>query len=256
MNRRYVILSGLWVLAAVAAGCTPLRGSRPDAPVPPPLGEYRLTNGAPPSGFGEVVPVGGTQPVDAGGTGKFDLSGGQPVGTFQSPPVGQPLPPPRPALPPLPPPGEPKSLPPLPPGVLPVSPLTGSPTPSDPHLLTKPTASGRILGLGPNEVPTDRVLELARHLEVLLAQNRDLVARITELERLGAGREQALVEAIREVEAAENEVAKTRGIILTQKSEIVSLQDKIRQMEREDIDLLKLVIAAFEKLLPSPRREP
>jgi hypothetical protein len=125
-----------------------------------------------------------------------------------------------------------------------------------PNVRPDPTWNGGRLNLRPGEVPSDRVFDLTRQLELVLAQNRELSARIVELERQGIGREQALVEALREVEAAEAEVAKARGIIAGQKSDLTLLQAQIRQMEREDIELLRLVIAALEKTLPAGGRQP
>ncbi|AMV25025.1 hypothetical protein VT84_11555 [Gemmata sp. SH-PL17] len=286
MNRRYIILSGLFALAAVAAGCTPLRGSRPDATVvPPPYGKSAFGSSDKP-GSGGVIQAGATEPGEpVVGANKFELTGGQPVG-YQSSPPGQPLAQPRPtALPPanLPPvpgatghgtgtgtgsappvtaPGAPGN--PAAPGAPgnPVTPGTGVPggpgVPGapNPNVLPAPTVYGKTWNLGPNEVPTDRVVELTRQLELVFAQNRELVARIKELENQGLKREQALVEAMREVEAAQAEVDKARGIISTQKSDITALQEKIRQLEREDIEMLKLMIGALEKLLPPARREP
>lgn len=250
MNRRKVILSGLCALAAVATaatGCAPLSGSRPAPPVPPPLGKStpaRFDN--PPDGSGSgIVQTSGTLPADPGASNKLELAGGQPVGAFQTPtPVGgQPLPPPR-AIAGQP--GQPAAPAPLGPGMM----LPGDPLSGNPNVRVDPTWNGGKLGLRPGEMPTDRVIELTRQIELVLAQNRELAARITELERTGAGREQALTEALREVEAAETEVAKARGIITGQKSEIALLRDRIRQMEQEDIELLRLVISALEKALP------
>ncbi len=209
--------TALCVLLALVAGCMPLRSARPDAVVPPPLGSVKPAAVAPPS----VVPAGGNHPADPLAS-KFDQTG-LPVGS-QSSPAGQ-LPPPR-------------SM------------------PGD-HVRTDPTVYGGRLNLGPYETPADRVIDLTRQLEAVAAQNRGLLGRIRELEALGAGREHALNEALREVQAAEEEIAKTRGTLAGQKSEITALQEKIRQLEKEDIETLKLVIAALEKLLNSPpRREP
>ncbi|VTR96390.1 unnamed protein product [Gemmata massiliana] len=284
MNRRYIILSGLFALAAVAAGCTPLRGSRPDATVvPPPYGKSAF--GSPDkSAPGGVIQAGAKEPGEPiVGANKFELTGGQPVG-YQSSPPGQPLAQPRPTtLPPanLPPvpgatgngngtgsappvtgpgaPGNP-AAPGAPGGAAPGGPgapgTFGTPGAPNPNVLPAPTVYGKTWNLGPNEVPTDRVVELTRQLELVFQQNRELVARIKELETQGLKREQALVEAMREVEAAQAEVDKARGIISTQKSDITALQEKIRQLEREDIEMLKLMIGALEKLLPPARREP
>lgn len=247
MNRRKVILSGLCALAAVATaatGCAPLSGSRPAPPVPPPLGKSTPTgfDNAPGGSGSGIVQTSGTLPADPGTSNKLELAGGQPVGAFQTPtPVGgQPLPAPRTV------PGQPAPPAPLGPGLT----MPGDLLSGHPNVRMDPTWNGGKLGLRPGELPTDRVIELTRQIELVLAQNRELAARITELERTGAGREQALTEALREVEAAETEVAKARGIITGQKSEIALLRDRIRQMEQEDIELLRLVIAALEKALP------
>ena len=253
MTRRTIILSGLCAVAAVATGCMPLSGSRPPAPVPPPLGKSTpasFDNGS--GGSGGIVQTGGYQPADPPAPGRTELAGGQTVGAFQPPgaPAGQPLPAPRvtPAAPGTPASGAPAPLGPnlMMPGDLPLG----------PNYRTDPTWSGGKLALRPGEVPTDRVLELTRQLELALAQNRELSARIVELERQGAGREQALMEALREVAAAQEEVDKARGVISTQRSELVLLQDKIRQLEREDIELLRLVISALEKALPPGGKRP
>lgn len=255
MNRRNIVLSGLCAFAAVATGCMPLSGSRPAAPVPPPLGKSTpasFDNGAGGSG---VVQTGGYQTADAGGPSRPDLAGGQTVGSFQPPatgnaPAGQNLPAPRPTTAPSP--AQSTAPAPLGPGLM----MPGDVTGAGPNSRVDPTWSGGKLNLRPGEVPADRVFDLTRQLEVVLAQNRELSARIVELERQGAAREQALMEALREVEVAQAEVDKARGIISAQKSELALLQDKIRQMEREDIELLQLVIKALEKALPPAGGKP
>ncbi|MDY3556842.1 hypothetical protein R5W24_006015 [Gemmata sp. JC717] len=270
MNRRNIILSGLCALAAVATGCMPLSGLRPAAPVPPPLGKSTppgLDNGG--GGAGGIVQAGGTQAADPAGGGRADLAGGKTVGAYQppQPPAGA-LPPPG-MLPPAAPPSRTAAASPVPPAPAGAAGLVapGAPAPLGPGLTApgdgggpnsrgNPTWRGRQLDIGPGEVPADRVFELTRQLELVLAQNRELSARIVELERLGAAREQALMEALREVESAQAEVDKARGIISSQKSELALLQDKIRQMEREDIELLQLVIRALEKALPPAGGKP
>ncbi|AWM37378.1 hypothetical protein GobsT_46610 [Gemmata obscuriglobus] len=272
MNRRNIILSGLCALAAVATGCMPLSGLRPAAPVPPPLGKSTppgLDNGG--GGAGGIVQAGGTQTADPAGGGRGDLAGGKTVGAYQppQPPAGT-LPPPGMLPPGTQPPrtAAASPVPAAPPGAAGLTaPGTPAPAPLGPGLAAPgdgagpnsrfdPTWRGGRLDLRPGEVPADRVFELTRQLELVLAQNRELSSRIVELERQGAAREQALMEALREVESAQAEVDKARGIISTQKSELALLQDKIRQMEREDIELLQLVIRALEKALPPAGGKP
>jgi chromosome segregation ATPase len=122
----------------------------------------------------------------------------------------------------------------------------------DPHLRISPTVTGGRLNLGPGEVPTDRVVELSKQLEVLLAQNRDLLARIKELETLGVGREQALAEAMREIDTLTAASDKERAALQAQ---VLALQGRIKQLEEEDIIFLRAVLDALGKLLP-PEKKP
>jgi hypothetical protein len=124
--------------------------------------------------------------------------------------------------------------------------------PSDPHVRTTPTVTGERLNLGPSEIPADRVLGLTTQLELLLSQNRDLSARIKELEAQGKTREQALTEALREVDAASDAVQRAQLQIQSLQAQIVALQKKLQQMEEEDIRMLKAVIAALERFLNAP----
>jgi hypothetical protein len=110
-----------------------------------------------------------------------------------------------------------------------------------------PTVTGGALELAPWEVPTDRVVELSKQLELAQAQNRDLLARIKQLEGLGLGREQALVEAMREIDTVTTDAARTRAALQTQ---IAVLQDRIRRLEAEDVKFLQAVIDALKQLVP------
>ena len=112
--------------------------------------------------------------------------------------------------------------------------------------------TGGRLNLGPTEIPADRVVELAKHLETVLAQNRDLLARIRELEALGVGREQALAEAVREIDIVTADAAKTRAALQAQ---VLALQGKIKQLEEEDVEFLREVLKALNKLVP-PEKKP
>lgn len=149
-----------------------------------------------------------------------------------------------------------------PPGVpvAPVGPSVGNPQlyTGDPHIRGTPTVTGERLNLGPSEVPADRVLGLTTQLELLLNQNRDLSARIKELESQGNTREQALTEALREVDSASAAVQRAQTQIQSLQAQLLALQKKIQQMEEEDIRMLKAVIAALERYLNAPpdRRGP
>jgi len=133
----------------------------------------------------------------------------------------------------------------------PPSPWTGG----DPHQRSMPTVLGERLELGPADNPLERVVELTRELESLSLYNRSLQERIQQLEAQHQVREQALAEAMRQVETATQEVTRSRNQIGQLQNEVAMLQAQIRQMEKEDVELLRAVISTLEKLL-GERREP
>ena len=241
------------LVVALATGCGTLRGSRTAPVVPPMLPDPGNANTAP-------------NDASAGGYAQPGIPGGTVVaagGAVRQTPDGAALPPPRP-LPvppvwaagvPLPPGGQPPQMtPPAPvPGYTPQPPpLPPGSGGLDSHQRNYPTVTGGRLNLGPTEIPADRVVELAKHLETVLAQNRDLLARIRELEALGVGREQALAEAVREIDIVTADAAKTRAALQAQ---VLALQGKIKQLEEEDVEFLREVLKALNKLVP-PEKKP
>lgn len=132
----------------------------------------------------------------------------------------------------------------VPPGVVPFA--------SDPHVRAGPTATGAVLGLGPGESPLDRVLGMAQRLDACATETRGLQARVVALEAAAATREQALAEGLREVEAATGEVSRARAEQQSLRKEIADLKGRLRQVEKEDLDTLRSVIAALERLLEPP----
>lgn len=197
-------------------------GPLPSTPLPMPL---RVQPGGPPTGQAADPQAGSAAP---GSTGSV------PSSTPGMP--GSPTPPPQSGGAPL----------------LPGPWLGGSVPPFGPHVRSAPTAAGSLLNLGPGEVPTDRVVELARQLETATLQNQSLMGRIRDLEAAGLGREQALTEALREVEAASAEVAQARVDMQALRKEIGDLRERLEQVEKEDVETLRLVIAALERLLQQP----
>ena len=124
--------------------------------------------------------------------------------------------------------------------------------PTGPHVRNAPTAAGSLLNLAPGEAPVDRVVELARLLEAAGVENRALVGRIHALEATGIAREQALAEALREVETASTEVGRAKTDLEQMRKEITALKDRLEQVEKEDVETLKLVISALDKLVQNP----
>lgn len=161
-----------------------------------------------------------------------------PAATPTPPANPQPLPQPRPW--PSAAPGTPPSL---PSGAIPFA---------DPHLRGVPTVTGKHWELAPWETPADRLAELTAQLETVLAQNKALLARAKELETLGAGREQALVEAMREIDSVNAAAAQEKATLLAQ---VTALQKRLQQLEEDEIRFLEAVLEALRKLLP-PEKKP
>lgn len=264
MDARLIYLPGL-ALAALSAGCVGTRPAIFDGGGPPPAGAAEYAARA----------RGGTAPADArtGAAGPLQGSSYAPPGTTaarppadprgaagpwvtpasaQAPPPAAGLPPPNPAAQPGPPPlTNPAALS-APPGAVP----DGAMAPGGGHIRAVPTATGARLGLGPNEVPADRVVELSEKVQAAKFENQALISRIRELEAVAAGRETSLFEAIREVEAASAEVSKARADLAALRAEVAAARDRLRQIEKEDVDTLKAVIAGLEKLLQVPPARP
>ena len=123
---------------------------------------------------------------------------------------------------------------------------------ADPHTLSRPTAGGDRLNLGPGELPMDRALDLTRRIDAYRDENLVLKDRVRALEAKAVEREQALNEAVRDVEAATLEVARTRTEFRVLRKEIETLRDRLKQVEKDEVETLKVVIAALERLLRQP----
>jgi chromosome segregation ATPase len=120
-----------------------------------------------------------------------------------------------------------------------------------------PTAIGARLQLSPWEVPADRVVDLTRRLEAIVAYNATLEARIRELEARSISREHSIAEAVRDLEATEAELAKLKTAAKAAQDEAALYRARLQAVEKEDIETLKRMIAALEALFPAqPRREP
>jgi hypothetical protein len=239
---------------------SPPTSAAPVDPVPP--GNYQnyqpKAQAVPQSGpdaipGGTVVGAGGAAP--AASTPRLPADAQPMPMPAPTPPGGIPLVAPRPlptqpaaptGKPPQP--GAPGAFPGLPPGAVPTGPTAFA----DPHLRAFPTVTGDRLNLAPWEAPADRVVDLTRQLEALNAQNTILMARIKELDAQSAGREQALSEAAREVDATVAAAAKERAAL---EAQAAALRLRIRRLEEDDIAFLRAAIEALGRLLP-PEKKP
>ncbi len=119
-----------------------------------------------------------------------------------------------------------------------------------------PTVAGEMLNLGPNENPTEKAVQLAQGLAGAEAENRLLFFRLKTLETELETRSRSLAESSEEVDQATSEVAKTRLELQTLRKDVSALRDRLRQIEKEDVETLRSIVAALEKLLETSARPP
>lgn len=119
----------------------------------------------------------------------------------------------------------------------------------DPHARTMPTARGAVLNLGPDDQPLDRALDMNRRVEQLIVDNRTLIDRVNTLEARAKAREDVILEGFRDVEKAATEVSRSRNEMTIVRQEIIALRERVKRMEQDEIETLKKVIGALEKLL-------
>ena len=137
---------------------------------------------------------------------------------------------------------------------MPQTPVQPVPPPRDlgggnPNQLRAPTNTGLIGALGPHELPIDRMVDLAQRVQELVDENKKLQARIATLEANGLSREQALNEALREVDRATEGVTKARADLQALRAEIAALREKLKKMEKDELENLTKVIQALQQLL-------
>ena len=119
----------------------------------------------------------------------------------------------------------------------------------DEHKRDTPTVKGERLSLNPMETGIDRAVELAKKIEQLQAENKALLARIALLEQNATAREEAIAESVREVEAATVEVIRARNELKAYRAAVLTLKSQLRQMEQDEVETLKAIVAALEKVL-------
>jgi hypothetical protein len=121
--------------------------------------------------------------------------------------------------------------------------------PADPNVRQRPTATGGVFELGPHETAMDRAVELARKIEQVNQENIALLGRIRELEATAAARQTALNETVRDVQIASDEVTRTRAELQAVRKDLAALKTRVLQVEKDETETLKAVIAAIEKML-------
>jgi len=112
-----------------------------------------------------------------------------------------------------------------------------------------PTNHGLFGALGPHELPIDRMVDLAQRVQELVDENKKLQARIATLEANGLLREQSLNEALREVDRATEGVTKARADLQALRAEIAALREKLKKMEKDELENLNKVIQELQQLL-------
>ncbi|WP_020468441.1 hypothetical protein [Zavarzinella formosa] len=124
--------------------------------------------------------------------------------------------------------------------------------PADLNLRSTPTASGAMLNLGPNDSAVERAVELAKLLDGADAENRSLNNRVKTLELALENREKMLREDEGEITKASQDLVQSRAELQRLRDEFVKVRAKLKMVEKEDLDTLRLIIQALEKLLDAP----
>jgi hypothetical protein len=230
------------LLAASAGGCGTLDRARPAPSTQKGPSEPAARARQPDYEPGEPRPLAPLPGTVVGASGQLPaIPVPQPMPQPQFPPTGLPLNQPRPLPMPMPTPGAPGGF----------GTGFGGSGFADPTLRPVPTVSGARWDLGPNEQPLDRLVELTKYLDAALAQNRELLGRVRELETLGKTREQALNEAVREIDSLSG-LAKERAALLIQLEE---LRARVKQIEDEDIKLFGELLRLLNDKFP-PEKKP
>ncbi|MCX7665319.1 MAG: hypothetical protein N2112_07230 [Gemmataceae bacterium] len=131
--------------------------------------------------------------------------------------------------------------------------ITGSRTAGkfewDPHSRSMPTATGLYLNQGPYDSPFERAVELGLRVQSLEGENAELRNKIRQLEQLVENRERLLREDETELRNAAEDVVRARAELEAVRKDFAKLKARLRQVEKEDLETLRSIVTALEKLL-------
>ncbi len=131
--------------------------------------------------------------------------------------------------------------------------ITGSRTGNkfewDPHSRSTPTATGLYLNQGPYDSAFERAVELGLKVQTLEGENAELRTKIRQLEALVENRERLLRDDEQELSKATEDVVKARAELETVRKDFAKLKARLRQVEKEDLETLRSIVTALEKLL-------
>jgi hypothetical protein len=123
------------------------------------------------------------------------------------------------------------------------------PNPANPNVRNSPTAAGQYLLLAPNETAAERAVYLARVLEATQAEAATLRERVRVLEAQQQQLEKARAEGSQLADQAANEMARARTQMESLHGEVVALRERLRRLDRQDLDTLREVVDALERVL-------
>jgi hypothetical protein len=124
--------------------------------------------------------------------------------------------------------------------------------PVDPHTLPRPTAMGGMLELRPNESAVERAVALAAELEFVKGEKLTLANRLRAMEQILEARERMIREDDAQLAAAAQDVAAARAEILRLRAELDRARVKLKVVEKEDLETLRLVVNALAEYLEGP----
>jgi hypothetical protein len=124
--------------------------------------------------------------------------------------------------------------------------------PVDPHVVPRPTATGAMLELKPNESAVVRAVELAARLEFVEGEKQTLANRLRAMEQVLEARERMIREDDAQLAGAAQDVAAARAEILRLRAELDRVRVKLKVVEKEDLETLRLVVNALAQYLEGP----
>jgi hypothetical protein len=137
-----------------------------------------------------------------------------------------------------------------------LGPLTGhkiagaeAAAPVDPHVVPRPTALGGMLELRPNETAVERAVALAAELEFVKGEKQTLANRLRAMEQILEARERMIREDDVQLAGAAQDVAAARAEILRLRAELDRARVKLKVVEKEDLETLRLVVNALAEYL-------
>jgi chromosome segregation ATPase len=119
---------------------------------------------------------------------------------------------------------------------------------------TKPTVTGSQLNLKPDETAAERALELTHKLTAAEEEKKALTMRVQQLETSLDEKDKALVQVAKEVQAASEEIARSREELQRWKQQVTALREKLGGAEKDNLATLQSIVSYLEHMTEQDKR--